>query len=271
MQLTTANDLAARRGSRVFSNNDLNFQIRHDSARVARLQNFLRWKSIRKSVRDDDDKGSSELAIAEAVTENAGNGPMPPDATTRNTGLPAVILPWDIRFLLSEQRPGGDDDEDLHAESNEATLDKLRRADEKTKKMTAEEYVTFSEYRHASFTWRKVKRFREWSGLGVIADHKPTDDSLDILGFLTSEMVQRLTVIALLIQQQEVGGCQCLKGKSVFSTDDKREGLFTSPNPKRPPIDTRHIRQAFHVTQTRAERRRVKLYRPPARKTLWLI
>ncbi|KAL2277138.1 hypothetical protein FJTKL_00268 [Diaporthe vaccinii] len=54
--LVTANDLAARRGSRVMSNNDIIFQVRHDVARTERIRTFLTWKSIRKTVKDSDDK-----------------------------------------------------------------------------------------------------------------------------------------------------------------------------------------------------------------------
>ncbi|KAH6869774.1 transcription initiation factor IID, 18kD subunit-domain-containing protein, partial [Thelonectria olida] len=257
--LITANDLAARRGSRVFSNNDLIFQVRHDPSRVTRLQTFLRWKSIRKTIRDDDDKGPSELTVAEDVADDSLSGPMTGDAATKKSRLPAALLPWDTRFFFSEQPPGDDNDGDLLAESSEATLEKLRRADEKTKHMTAEGYATYSEYRHASFTWRKAKRFHEWSGLGVIAEHKPSDDSLDILGFLTCEMVQKLTEMALAIQQQEFRSRQSMRCESTPSGDASGPGLFRESNAGRPPIDVRHIRQAFHLTQVRAERRRIKL------------
>ena len=83
------------------------------------------------------------------------------------------------------------------------TLQRLRKADERTKAMTKEEYVTWSEYRQASFTWRKGKRFREWAGFGIVTDSKPSDDIVDILGFLTFEMVQTLTEVALKVKEQE--------------------------------------------------------------------
>ena len=44
----------------------------------------------------------------------------------------------------------------------------VRKADERTSDMTREEYVTWSEYRQASFTYRKGKRFREWAGFGIV-------------------------------------------------------------------------------------------------------
>ncbi|KAM4064084.1 hypothetical protein HRG_007116 [Hirsutella rhossiliensis] len=41
-----------------------------------------------------------------------------------------------------------------------------RRADERTKVMTCEEYVIYSGYRQTSFTWHNGKRFREWASSG---------------------------------------------------------------------------------------------------------
>ncbi|TPX14624.1 uncharacterized protein E0L32_005316 [Thyridium curvatum] len=263
LMLTTANELAIRRGSRVFSNNDLIFQFRHDAVRVARIQTFLRWKSVRKTVKDDDDKGANpELVADEEVADEALN-PAAVDAASKKLKQPAALPPWDIRCMYPEDAPGGgdDEDEDVFRDADDAALERLRRADQKTENMTPEEYATWSEYRHASFTYRKVKRFREWAGLGVIAEHKPVDDSLDILGFVTCEMVQRLTEIALSIQQRElasrsVGG---ESGPAAQGAEGGAGSLFTLPQTAKPAVDARHIRQAFHATQMGARRSHVRL------------
>src|SRR4051794_13038114 len=67
--------------------------------------------------------------------------------------------------------------------------------------MTREEYVHYSECRQASFTYRKAKRFREWANMSAYIDMKPNDDIIDILGFLTFEMVSTLTETALRVKQ----------------------------------------------------------------------
>src|SRR6201992_2169666 len=101
--------------------------------------------------------------------------------------------------------------------------------------MTKEGYVTWSEYRQASFTFRKGKRFREWAGFGVITDSKPNDDIIDILGFLTFEIVQTLTEEALKVKLAE----DLAKKRSGVSTEQvgqkrKREpGLFDLPEEER--------------------------------------
>ncbi|KAI8169448.1 hypothetical protein K4K49_011809 [Colletotrichum sp. SAR 10_70] len=229
--LKTANDLASRRGSRVFSNNDLIFQFRHDTARVERLRTFLTWKAIRKTVKDSDEK---EGFVDEADMEEAA----PTDEASAAKGkFPTVSLPWDVSSFFSEQVAEAPEDI-TDITSSEAALEKLRKNDERTRDMTVAEYATWSEYRHASLTYRKAKRFREWCGLGVIAENKPNDDVMDILGFLTSEMVQSLTAEALKVQALELA---YLDGQVGAERVQKRQGgLFSEPEGARKPVDSRH-------------------------------
>ncbi|EEY19368.1 predicted protein [Verticillium alfalfae VaMs.102] len=75
--LTTANDLALRRGARLFTVADLIFQFRHNTPRVDRLRTFLTWKAIRKTVKDADDKDALAAADDEPdVDDGAGAGPL---------------------------------------------------------------------------------------------------------------------------------------------------------------------------------------------------
>ncbi|KAK1624220.1 hypothetical protein BDP81DRAFT_501809, partial [Colletotrichum phormii] len=143
-------------------------------------------------------------------------------------------------------------------------LEKLRRNDDRTRDMTVAEYATWSEYRHASLTYRKAKRFREWCGLGVIAENKPSDDVMDILGFLTSEMVQNLTAQALRVQKQEA---LLLLGKGTAVAGEERGlvaglgGLFAEPEGLRKAVDVRHVRMAFQQLQGRPKKSRALLNR----------
>ncbi|KAH9232731.1 hypothetical protein K456DRAFT_1763035 [Colletotrichum gloeosporioides 23] len=248
--LKTANDLASRRGSRVFSNNDLIFQFRHDTARVERLRTFLTWKAIRKTVKDSDEK---EGFVDEADMEEAA----PTDeAPTAKGKFPTVSLPWDVSSFFSEQVAEAPEDI-TDITSSEAALEKLRRNDERTRDMTVAEYATWSEYRHASLTYRKAKRFREWCGLGVIAENKPNDDVMDILGFLTSEMVQSLTAEALKVQAQELAYLDDQVGAE--RVQKRQGGLFSEPEGARKPVDSRHVRMAFQKLQGRPKKSRALL------------
>lgn len=150
-----------------------------------------------------------------------------------------------------------DEDDEDEEELNYATLQRLKKADDRTKVMTKEEYVTWSEYRQASFTFRKGKRFKEWAGFGVVTDSKPNDDIVDILGFLTFEIVQTLTEEALKIKEAEdltkekSGGESSQQGKKR-----KFQGLFDPPSEGRTPVETRHIQEAFRRLQQRPSQQR---------------
>lgn len=144
---------------------------------------------------------------------------------------------------------------------NHITLQRLRKADERTKAMTKEEYVTWSEYRQASFTYRKGKRFREWAGFGVVTDSKPSDDIVDILGFLTFEMVQTLTEEALKIKENEDQHRE-RNGDSASAAKKRKypsEGLFAPPSEGRSPVEPRHIQEAFRRLQERPKKHKAML------------
>src|SRR5207244_2325921 len=94
-----------------------------------------------------------------------------------------------------------EDEDELEAYND--SIQRLKDADEITRAMTREEYVHYSECRQASFTYRKAKRFREWANMASYIDMKPNDDIIDILGFLTFEIVSTLTETALLVKQEK--------------------------------------------------------------------
>lgn len=87
--------------------------------------------------------------------------------------------------------------------------------------MTKDEYVHYSDCRQASFTYRKgdycalirrlkyrltlllpARRFREFINFSAYLDVRPNDDIVDILGFLSFEMVRSLCVTALEVREQ---------------------------------------------------------------------
>ncbi|KAK8080474.1 SPT3-like protein [Apiospora hydei] len=260
--LRSCTELAARRGARAITINDLIFQIRDDAPKVSRLRTFLSWKDVRKNARDSDEKGGDvEMGVADDPA-GAGvvAGPAVEEATKKNKKA-KVKLPWEPSSFYSQEVPERDDEEDEEEEEmNIITLQRLRKADERTKAMTREEYVTWSEYRQASFTYRKGKRFREWAGFGIVTDSKPSDDIVDILGFLTFEMVQTLTEEALKIKDQEDNWKERSGGESTGNKKRKlAQGLFDPPSEGRAPVESRHIQEAFRRLQTRPKRSRAML------------
>ncbi|ELR02377.1 hypothetical protein V496_09307 [Pseudogymnoascus sp. VKM F-4515 (FW-2607)] len=257
--LRTCTENAARRGSKSITTDDLIFLIRHDAAKVSRLRTFLSWKDVRKNVKDSDDKGNeADIGTGdEPVAAVAATGPV--DVSKKNKKA-KVGLPWEIASLYSQEVPERDDEDDEDEEEmNYATLQRLKKADERTKAMTKEEYVTWSEYRQASFTFRKGKRFREWAGFGTITESKPNDDIVDILGFLTFEIVQTLTEEALRIKEQE----DLYKEKSGVEDQGKKrkavKGLFDPPAVGKSPVEPRHVQEAFRRLQVRPKKSRAML------------
>ncbi|CRG89217.1 Protein SPT3 [Talaromyces islandicus] len=256
--LSRSTALATRRGNRSISTDDLIFLIRHDKAKVSRLRTFLSWKDVRKNVKDSDDKAGADAAdFAAGDDPLAGAGVAgPQDVAAKPKNKRAKVgLPWDINSFYSVQVPEREDEEDEEEEEqNYATLQRLATADERTKNMTREEYVFWSDCRQASFTFRKGKRFREWAGFGIVTESKPNDDIVDILGFLTFEIVQTLTEEALKVKERED---REKKGRGIAENGDgenpkkrKREtGLFDPPEEGRTPIEPRHIREAFRKLQ----------------------
>lgn len=157
-----------------------------------------------------------------------------------------VGLPWEVGSFFSETVPEREDDEDEdEQEANQATLQRLKNADERTRGMTRDEYVHWSECRQASFTFRKGKRFREWAGFGTVTEAKPNDDIVDILGFLTFEIVQTLTEEALKVKAEE-------DNILIESTRKKKRKmevfLFHAPE-GRTPVEARHVSEAFRRLQ----------------------
>ncbi|KAK2810074.1 hypothetical protein FQN50_003268 [Emmonsiellopsis sp. PD_5] len=279
--LSRSTALSARRGVRSISTDDLIFLIRHDKAKVSRLKTFLSWKDVRKNVKDSDDKGG-----ADAADFGAGDDPLagagvagPSDVAAKPKNKRAKVgLPWDLNNLYSVQVPEREDEEDEEEEEqNYATLQRLANADERTKNMTREEYVFWSDCRQASFTFRKAKRFREWAGFGIVTDFRPNDDIVDILGFLTFEIVQTLTEEALKVKEQEDRG---KKGRGASEDGEKTKkrkretGLFDPPEEGRTPIEPRHIHEAYRKLQATPNKAIAMLLhggRAPVRTPLRLI
>ncbi|KAI9663326.1 MAG: Transcription initiation protein spt3 [Alyxoria varia] len=280
--LSRATELANRAGTKSIPIEHLIFLIRGDKAKVSRLRTFLSWKDVRKNVKDSEDsKGGGGDDFAAGADDLAG-GPQgaaqnPADAAAKNmnkTKKAKVRLPWDVPSFYQFQLPEREDDEgdEEEEEMNLATLQRLKNADERTKNMTREEYVHFSECRQASFTFRKGKRFREWAGFGVVTDSKPNDDIVDILGFLTFEIVQTLTEEALKVKADEDaymknnspagggrGGAHGGGDKDEAGGGDdnsnplkrKRDhmGLFNLVEEERVPVQPKHIQEAFRRLQ----------------------
>ncbi|KAF9639204.1 Transcription initiation factor IID 18kDa subunit [Lasiodiplodia theobromae] len=121
--------------------------------------------------------------------------------------------------------------------------------------MTRAEYAVWAEARQASFTRRRKAKFREWAGLGVVADARVGEDVMDILGFLTFQMVVSLTEKALGVKEVEEG----MRAGGLQGRDGARRGaaagggdegsLFAARGGEAVVVGVRHVGEAFRRLQ----------------------
>ncbi|SPC65122.1 related to SPT3 - general transcriptional adaptor or co-activator [Ustilago sp. UG-2017b] len=196
--------LAQRRSSKYLSPEDLIFLIRYDRAKVNRLRTYLSWKDVRKNAKDSGDSGGGAGGAGEM---DALDDPSAMDGANTKATKMKIRLPWEISSIYSEHvlalpnAEGEEEEDDDDIEAHEASMQRLKDADEATRRMTREEYVHYSECRQASFTFRKSKKFREFINTNAYLDVKPNDDIIDILGFLAFEVVRELCVGAVAIKK----------------------------------------------------------------------
>ncbi|KAJ8456507.1 hypothetical protein ONZ45_g11863 [Pleurotus djamor] len=195
--IVQARSLALRRGARWLTAEDLIFLIRHDRGKVNRLRTYLSWKDVRKHAKDSGGDGGA----VEVETLEEGD-----DKLAAKAQKITIKLSWEVTTIYSEVlRQSGhqsDDEEDEDdIEAHEASIQRLKEADDATRQMTREEYQHYSDCRQASFTYRKAKRFREFLNLPPHLDLKANDDTIDIVGFLAFEMVRSLTLAGLAVKK----------------------------------------------------------------------
>lgn len=277
---------AHSRGNKNILPEDIIFLIRHDKAKVNRLRTYLSWKDLRKNAKDQDATASLNTAGTGGAGDDDGKeGKEGRDGKDKNgkenmmkVKKSAIKLPWELQFMFNEQPLDNDDANDLDEDEREAnitTLKRLKIADDRTRNMTKEEYVHWSDCRQASFTFRKARRFKDWSGITHLIDGKPHDDIIDILGFLTFEIVCSITETALKIKtheqflkQQKVNKQFSSQSKASNSTSQsmdlkyettslsntngasmRKKRLFDGPDNVIEPLRPKHIEEAWRVLQ----------------------
>ncbi|KAK2465972.1 hypothetical protein APHAL10511_001613 [Amanita phalloides] len=266
--IVQARALATRRGARYLSAEDLIFLVRHDREKVNRLRTYLSWKEVRKHAKDPggDAGGAAEV---EALEDGAD------DKLTAKAQKIMIKMPWEITTIYSEVlRQSGhqsDDEEDEDdIEAHEASIQRLKEADDATRQMTREEYQHYSDCRQATFTYRKAKRFREFLNLPAHLDLRASDDTVDIVGFLAFEMVRSLTLAGLAVKKSleesyvreeytspSVGKRKAALGLGGPPEKRRREespdeeytlpfnALFLPPPEARTPLRPEHMQDAF--------------------------
>jgi len=145
--IVQARNLASRRGARYLSAEDLIFLIRHDRAKVNRLRTYLSWKDVRRHAKDS---GGDGAAMEVETLEDGAD-----DKLNAKAQKITIKLPWEILTIYSEVLPQDDEEDEDDIEAHEASVLRLKEADDVTRQMTREEYQHYSDCRQASFTYRK--------------------------------------------------------------------------------------------------------------------
>ncbi|KAI0787117.1 hypothetical protein BC629DRAFT_1714848 [Irpex lacteus] len=232
--------------------------IRHDRAKVNRLRTYLSWKEVRKHAKDSGgDGGAPEVDLPEDAAD---------DKLTQKAQKIRIKLPWE-----DEE----EDEDDI--EAHEASIQRLKEADDATRQMTREEYQHYSDCRQASFTYRK----------GILeppSSPRPqaADDTVDIVGFLAFEMVRSLTLAGLesrnlwkslicgrirelvmvLGKRKNTGGlagdAKRLRRETTPEEDSPlpQSSLFVPPSEARTSLRPEHIQDAFARMQSDWTQRR---------------
>ena len=219
-----------KRNSRFLCAEDLIFLIRHDKEKVNRLRSFLSWKDVRKNVKVE--KGGIEEDLDDELEKS-------------KVKKMSVKFSWDFlngyTSVLEENDDEIDEDDE---EAFETQTQRLKMQDNITRVMSQDEYIYYSECRQASFTYKKLKKFKEWTELSKMYDSKANSDIIDSLGFLCCEAVSKLTELSLKVKQREEER-NLLKPKQgvVF------RGLFQKPVGNQRPLQPRHIQEAFRLLQ----------------------
>ncbi|CDK29191.1 unnamed protein product [Kuraishia capsulata CBS 1993] len=255
--ITQCTKTSSLRGVKSIAPEDVIFLIRHDKAKVNRLRTYLSWKDVRKNARDQEsgDIGTGNDLIDDSAGANvAGTSSGAIDNKMLAKQKKSKIrLPWELQFMFSEQPlDDGKDDNNLDDGEREAAIAGLKRLkanDDRTKNMTKKEYVHWSECRQASFTFRKAKRFKDWCGLSSLVDSRPHDDVIDILGFLTFEIVCSLTEEALKVKELQRAQLETKNGIIQESKKRQRHYLFDEPEEAAKPIQPHHVDEAWRRLQ----------------------
>lgn len=163
-----------RRG-KLLSVEDFCFVLRKNPKKVKRVLSSITFKELRKKINEDIDEielTEEEFAYDWMVDRN---------------------VKW---FEYQE------------TESSDEYLDRLRRIDELTTKMSINEYLEFTECRQASFTYRKQKKFKEFIGL----NDRLKDDVIDVLGFIAYEILCSIVEEGIKIKKKRKDICDIEKG-----------------------------------------------------------
>ena len=112
------------------------------------------WRSRRS--RTAQTVSSALPRASETLSTNQGRASLAvADKLAAKAQKITIKLPWEITTIFSDVLPTDDEEDEDDIEAHEASIQRLKEADDATREMTREEYQHYSDCRQASFTYRK--------------------------------------------------------------------------------------------------------------------
>ena len=275
-------------------------EVGDDSALVAEIEEDAKNLAASETNSSNYFEGNSSEFDSSTKPSNKNNQTTPSAGVQIGPKRRQLGLFWDLGHGLLADLPGNSGFTDFGSltsyDSREQstcqreTLRRLRHADLLTFSMSQSEYLEYSECRQASFTYKKARKFREWLvggtarpgslALATLAGgsardmSRLNDDTLEILGFISYEIVQKLTEVSLAVKFEQEGRKEMqekLEKQSKFSPSNANSslgGLFTTnptstaanvassalattpatpatPVTPKTPIQVQHVEEAF--------------------------
>lgn len=197
--------------------------IRHDRIKYNRVIEYIAWKEVRKSAAKQQVELSDNLIYdlsSNEEVEEFSSVPLGQSYAFKSASWSFLnqllsccqdekSRPIVKEFLAAQGSLGAD------PTSAREVQERLKNADRETMEMSKEQYLTWTEYRQASFTYKKGRKFREWltnrySSTDVFLNHHPltekstwiknirmNDDVVEAMGFIAFEIVHQLVSSSL--------------------------------------------------------------------------
>ncbi|KAK1756699.1 hypothetical protein QBC47DRAFT_443206 [Echria macrotheca] len=278
--LETADTLAQGRKEKKFNTKDIILQFGRNEDRLTRIREFIRLRNLRKTAERSDKEAGGEVDAAElAANDNDddsdgasglstdGTKKRKADALDAAVDVPTEHLPWSTVNMFpyaaqlaysSTLSPPETEDTPVMAKPTTSTarIARLKKEDERTKKMTQEEYSRWTEARNSSFTKHK-KEFRQWCRLGKLADStsKSSEEVLAVLNMLACEWVIKITEKALAIKQNEMRTSKSVRDTGATNGSATRPSMFSDSTAATVPmVEPSHVRAAYQALQAAPRR-----------------
>ncbi|XP_065838235.1 transcription initiation protein SPT3 homolog isoform X2 [Oscarella lobularis] len=204
-----AETASVRGGARFVIVDDIMFLLRRNPRKLKRAARFLQSKEMRQRVQKQASGGAAAVVAAAADEDDVSDAADVISAPPKRRKLA-------FDFLVSPDNVYGEID--VADEIDDDLLERLERADQRTRTMDPSQYLEYAECRQVNF-YKKAAKFRDWLDGPNLIDAKPNQTVLELLGFLAYETVGELVNLALLVKRDMDGQSEPLSVSYALPSD----------------------------------------------------